>query len=114
MSPEVLKTKKGHPYCGKKADIWSCGIVLYNMVTGCQPFSHRRIDELGNEATAKVLKAVCKQRVSFQNKNYHNTQLQPRISEECKDLIRKCLTKDPAQRITIEAIKEHVWLKFHN
>ncbi len=35
MSPEIIKRK---PYLGKPADIWSLGVVLYNMITGDFPF----------------------------------------------------------------------------
>ena len=40
FSPELCK---GSSYHGKPADVWACGIVLYNMVTRRYPFVSHNI-----------------------------------------------------------------------
>ena len=35
MAPEIIMDK---PY-DEKVDLWSTGVILYNMTTGCEPFS---------------------------------------------------------------------------
>jgi serine/threonine protein kinase len=35
-APELLERNENY---GQKVDLWSCGVVLYTMLTGCQPFS---------------------------------------------------------------------------
>jgi eukaryotic-like serine/threonine-protein kinase len=38
MAPEVLIWEKSLPYYGDKADMFSCGVILYNMACGKEPF----------------------------------------------------------------------------
>jgi serine/threonine protein kinase len=42
MAPEVLNKE----VYGSKADIWSCGIVLYEMLFGYCPYGHCNIAEM--------------------------------------------------------------------
>ena len=35
MAPEIVEKKE---YCGDKADMWACGVVMYTMLTGNFPF----------------------------------------------------------------------------
>ena len=48
IAPEILHKKKGHD---TKADIWSLGVLFYNMLTGCMPFS--KPEDKGHDAVFK-------------------------------------------------------------
>lgn len=90
VAPEVLR-KKG--YNGEKADIWSCGVILYVLLAGFLPFQ----DENLMNMYRKVLKA----KYDFPSW----------FSPESRRLISKLLVADPDRRITIPAITRVPW--FH-
>ena len=89
-SPEVVM---GHKYDGSKSDVWSCGVILYAMITGKLPFDDENIRRL----LAKVKNGV-----------YSIPKFLPR---DVSDLIQRMLVADPAKRISIAEIKQHpFWL----
>lgn len=101
MSPEILQARDG-VYNGKKADLWSCGVVLYVMVTGQYPFSRTEDAKLPAEAQhCLVLNRVLEAR-------YH---LPPFLTKECAELLTRLLDPNPETRISIPEIIRHPWHK---
>ncbi|XP_008220684.1 PREDICTED: CBL-interacting serine/threonine-protein kinase 5-like [Prunus mume] len=90
VAPEVLR-KKG--YDGSKADIWSCGVVLFVLLAGFLPFQ----DENLMKMYRKVFKA--------------EFECPPWFSTEAKRLVSKLLVSDPEKRITIPAIMRVPWFR---
>ena len=95
VSPEVLIRK---PY-NKEVDIWSIGIILYWILSGDLPFD----DEGDNEE--KIAKIIVFNEVEFPKKKFGNR------SKEVINLIKRCLTKAPEDRIKIEEIIHSDWIK---
>ena len=89
-SPSVIA---GEKYDGLKADIWSCGVILYAMLTGRLPFD----DEQDN---------IQRLLLKVQNGRYRIPSDTPALAQ---DLIKRMLMVDPDKRITIAEIKEHPW-----
>jgi 5'-AMP-activated protein kinase catalytic alpha subunit len=72
-------------------DIWSCGVVLFALLSGYLPFEDPNTGKLYK----KILAA--------------DYQLPDHVSREAADLIRRILTTDPEKRITIPKIRKHPW-----
>uniref|UniRef100_A0A0E0G1M4 non-specific serine/threonine protein kinase n=1 Tax=Oryza nivara TaxID=4536 RepID=A0A0E0G1M4_ORYNI len=90
VAPEVL-SRRG--YDGAKADIWSCGVILFVLVSGYLPFHDTNLIEMYR----KIAKAEYKCPRSF--------------SAELKDLLYKILDPDPSTRISIPKIKRSAWYR---
>ncbi|SCU92280.1 LAFA_0F09252g1_1 [Lachancea sp. 'fantastica'] len=85
-SPEIVI---GKAYNGGPSDVWSCGIILFALLTGHLPFNDDNIKRL-------LLKV---QSGKFQ--------MPQSISDEAKDLLSRILVVDPAKRLTINEILFH-------
>ncbi|KAK9275239.1 hypothetical protein L1049_022501 [Liquidambar formosana] len=90
VAPEVIG-KKG--YDGAKADLWSCGVILYVLLAGFLPFQDDNI-------------------VSMYRKIYRGDfKCPPWFSPEARRLITKLLDPNPSTRITISKITDSSWFK---
>ncbi|QGA12665.1 hypothetical protein EYB26_000309 [Talaromyces marneffei] len=89
-APEIIY---GRRYRGDKADIWSCGIILFALLTGFLPFDG---GDLSN--TLHLVKKG----------NYH---IPTWLSVEAADMIQRILQKRPEDRISIQSMFNHPLLK---
>ena len=84
-APEVIR---GISYDGRKADVWSCGVILYALLAGRLPFDDPSIRNLLNKVKAGHF-------------------IMPDFQPTClQTLIARMLTVDVQTRITIEEIKQ--------
>lgn len=90
VAPEVLG-RRG--YDGTKADIWSCGVILFVLVAGYLPFHDPNLIEMYR----KISRAEYRCPRSF--------------SGELKDLLFRMLDPDPSTRISISRIKRSTWYR---
>lgn len=97
IAPEVIRQNYS-----LKADVWSCGVVLYVLLTGKTPF-HREDDR--KHSYKVVFRRILEDTVDFTRDPW------PNISEDAKDLCRRLLCKNPAKRVTAVEALQHPWIK---
>jgi len=93
VAPEIIKGKK----YGKEVDLWSLGVIMYILLCGYPPFYH--------QSQAQLFRLIKKGKYDFDPEYWSD------VSEEAKDLIRRCLTVDPASRLTADEALQHPWIQ---
>jgi len=88
-APEIVSSK---PYDGTQADVWSCGVILYMMLTGTTPYNYSQDGDI---------------RVLFRDIAKAHYWMPPNLSPEAKDLIRCIFIPNPKRRITMDDVWDH-------
>ena len=97
-APEVIQQRYG---C--EADMWSCGVVLYQLLTGRLPLW----TDTSSLSKQQVLEAVLRGKVRFDGPEWR------RISPDARDLCERMLKRDPHKRIAANEAIMHSWVQ-HN
>ncbi|KAK3135287.1 hypothetical protein QOZ80_5BG0417100 [Eleusine coracana subsp. coracana] len=90
VAPEVL-SRKG--YSGAKADVWSCGVILFVLVANYLPFHDRNLIQMYR----KIARAEYRCPRHF--------------SAELKELLYGILDPDPNTRMSISRLKRSAWYR---
>ncbi|XP_055831126.1 CBL-interacting protein kinase 2-like [Solanum dulcamara] len=90
VAPEVIG-RKG--YDGAKADIWSCGVILFVLLAGYLPFHDSNLMNMYR----KIIRA------EYKCPNW--------FPPEVRKLLSRILDPNPHTRISIDKIKEGSWFK---
>lgn len=88
MAPEVIHPQHGYD---SKADLWSLGVVLYEMLTGEPPLDAKRKEEIPQ--AQQNLKPIPES-----------------LSTECKDLLSRMLQYDSANRLSFQEFFRHPFI----
>ena len=89
-SPECIS---GRSYNGVTTDVWSCGVILYAMLTGQLPWTKRNQTQLFQQI----------RRGEFTVPSY--------VSAEAKNMITKLMTVDIKNRYTVDEALADPWLQ---
>uniref|UniRef100_A0A667WYA7 BR serine/threonine kinase 2 n=1 Tax=Myripristis murdjan TaxID=586833 RepID=A0A667WYA7_9TELE len=86
--PEVIR---GEKYDGRKADVWSCGVILFALLVGALPFDDDNLRNLLEKVKLGV---------------FHMPHF---IPPDCQNLLRGMIEVDASKRLTLEQIQKHTW-----
>lgn len=80
---------RGGAVISTKVDIWSAGVIFYQMLYGVRPFGEGKTQE-----------NVWSENIIFNSSQveFPSDPKAPKVPDEAKDLIRACLTRDPKIR----------------
>lgn len=82
----------GLTYHGKAADTWAVGVTLYCMILGQYPFLGETLQDTYDKIVNNPLV------------------LPDELNSQLKELLEGLLCKDPAQRMTLDAVANHTWV----
>ena len=92
IAPEVLKK-----HYDEKCDIWSCGVILYILLSARPPF--------GGDTDSEIMEKVAKGKFDIKSSPFD------KISNEAINLIKSCLTMEVDKRISAEEALRHSWFQ---
>ncbi|EIJ88287.1 aurora kinase A [Nematocida parisii] len=90
LPPEMVCHQKHDKY----VDIWGIGVLAYEFVVGNPPFEAKG----STDETFKRIKSI-----EFTFPSY--------LSNACKDFISKLLVREPEERLSIDQILTHRWIR---
>jgi len=92
IAPEVFKRR-----FTKACDVWSCGIILYLMLSGTVPFGYEAEEEM------QVYESIQRDTLKLESRVWNH------VSASARELVCGLLEKDPAKRYTLEEALAHPW-----
>ncbi|XP_045407104.1 serine/threonine-protein kinase MARK2-like [Lemur catta] len=92
-APEMFLRQK---YVGPEVDVWSLGVVIYNMVAGHVPFMGDNWEQMKKNIIGGI----------YETPDF--------FSDELRELVRKCLTIGGKLRPTVAELMEDAWMQMQD
>jgi len=95
IAPEVLNNQYN-----EKCDMWSCGVIMYILLSGCPPFYGKNDQE--------IYSSIKMGKYSFRQKIWES------VTNEAKNLIKKLLELDFSKRPTAQEAIQDPWFTLYD
>ena len=82
MAPEQMRSLK---HVDERADIWSLGVILYYLLSGQRPFEGQSMPVVWANIVAGPPRSLC--------------EIRPEVSSVLDDVVRRCLAREPEERV---------------
>ena len=93
VAPEIIEGS----YSGPSPDMWSLGVILFMMLSGRPPFD--------GSSDQNIMRRAVKGRYTMDDEVWRTE-----VSTLAQDFVRRCLTRDPAVRMSSKEGLRHAWL----
>jgi serine/threonine protein kinase len=97
MSPELLNRES----YSSKSDLWSVGIILYELITGTPPYLAKNLQSLVKKINTEHIN------INILYENYKH------ISNDCLDLLEKLLNNNKMKRLEWNDFFNHKWFSIN-
>jgi len=93
VAPEIIEGS----YSGPSPDMWSLGVILFMMLSGRPPFD--------GSSEQNIMRRAVKGKYTMDDEVWKTE-----VSSVAQDFVRRCLTRDPANRMSSKEGLRHAWL----
>lgn len=111
MAPQLLEGlvtgKDMAPYDPSKADVWSCGALLYVLLAKSLPYGYEKLRAVAEADRGAALQQYRSNLAATWSRNSH---VESPLSEEVKSLLDKMLVPEEALRANLDEVERHPWV----
>ena len=109
---------QGEKYDGTRADVWSCGVILYALLVGALPFDDDNLRQLLEKVSNQNQQPTWNYLLfgwKISDGNYFQVKrgvfhIPHFVPPDCQNLLRGMIEVSPDKRLTLKEVNRHPWV----